>query len=167
MADAIVKLEFDPKVKVTEKLDIGIDGVTNQEHILQIASLAASFSPTTTVPVTKAFKDQVALTAGAVTLDLNVLVRDNLPDVSGDGLKVQVIIIHNPNTNTGTMTFVPGGTNGYNIFGAATASVPVSIGGTVVLFGNDKWDDINTSTNKTIDVTGTGTESFEIIIAMG
>lgn len=166
MADVIVKVEYDPKVKVTQTIDQGIDGVTNSDFILQIAGLSGSLSPTTTVPATKVYKDQVALTAGAKTLDLELLVRDNLPDVVGTGLKVQLFVFSNPSTNTGAMTIVDGSTNGYDIFGGAAGAVIVPIGGAVWFFGNDNLDDI-ASADSEIDITGTGTESFEVLIVMG
>ena len=166
MADAIVRVEFDPKVKTTEKIDLGIDGVTNQDFVLQISGLSATLSPTSTVPATKVFKDQVSLSGNAATLDLTALVRDNLPNVDGTGLKVQLFVFHNKSTNANTMTIVDGATNGYDIFGSAAGSVTVPIGGTVMFFGNDKLDDI-ASADKTIDVSGTGSQTFEVHIVMG
>lgn len=166
MADEIKKVEFDPKVKVTETIDLGIDGVTNSDSIQQIAGLSGSLSPSTTVPATKVYKDQVALTAGAKTLDLELLVRANLPDVVGTGLKVQLFVFSNPSTNTGAMTIVDGAANGYNIFGSAAGSNTVMIGGSIMIFGNDNLDDI-ASADSEIDITGTGTESFEVLIVMG
>lgn len=168
MADAIVKVEYDFKLKVTETLDVAIDGVTNLDHTLQIAGSSGSLSPTTTVPCTKAWKDQGALTAGAATIDLTNLARDNLPAVDMSGLKIQLVHIINASTNTATLTVTDGATNGYLLFGDASGQVTIPVGGQILWFGNEALADVTNASNDTIDLSSSDTDAtYDILIVAG
>lgn len=167
MADVIVKVEYDFKLKVTETLDVGVDGVTNLDHTLQIAGSSGSLSPTSTVPATKAWKDQGALTAGAATIDLTALARDNLPTIDMTGLKVQLVHIVNASTNSAALTVVDGASNGYNLFGDASGQVTIPVGGQLLWFGNENLDAVATA-DAEIDLSSSDTDAtYDILIVAG
>lgn len=122
-----------------------------------------SLSATTTPPVTTpAYFDQ-ALTAGAATIDLTALTH-NGQAVNLTGLKVQTIKIKNPAGNA-AMTFTEGASNGYALMGAGWQTTLLA-GQEVTFYGNDATPDVAAG-DRTIDITGTGTESCEIAITAG
>lgn len=130
----------------------------------QSQSLGASSTPA----VTKiAFFDQ-ALTAGAATIDLTALAH-NAGVVDGSGLKVQGMLFVNPAGNS-AVTITDGASNGYNLFGDASGQVTVPAHATVdsflLFFFPEGLQDIGGS-DKTIDLAGTGTETFQIGLLLG
>lgn len=167
MADLIVRVEYDFKLKVTETLDVAIDGVANLDHTLQLANSSGTLSPTTTVPITKAWKDQGALTAGAATINLTALARNNLPTIDLTGLKVQFIHVINASTNSAALVIVDGATNGYNILGSATGAISIPVGGQFLFFGNEGLDAVAAG-DATIDLSSSDTDAtYDIMILAG
>jgi hypothetical protein len=104
----------------------------------------------------------IALTAGALTIDLTSLAGwgSNGTTVNGTGLKVQFLRVKNLGAND--MAFTTGATNGYNFGGTVT----VHPGG-FVMFGQNNGNPAIASGVKTIDVTGTGTQTAQVSIEMG
>lgn len=174
MADVLKTAEFYGKLLVTETVDVGIDGVTNQDHVHEVSELSGSLKPASTTPATKVWKDQGSLTASAATIDLTALVRDNLPNInlSTDSLKVQAFIFKN-NSTSGTLTIKDGVTNGYELFGDASGQVtlPASTATNksfVMIFAPEGLDDV-AAADATVDLTSTGdaTLSYDVIIVAG
>jgi len=122
-----------------------------------------ALSASTTPPVTKVAAFKAALVAGAKTIDLTALVGTNGATVDGTGLKVQVIKVKNLGTNP--LTIAVGATNGYDLAGGAF-SAQLKAGMELMLFGNDQTPDV-ASGEKTLDLTGTGTEESEWIVVLG
>ena len=122
MADILKTAEIYGKLIVTETIDYGIDGVENRDAVHEVSGTSTSLSPGSTIPATKVFKDEVSLIAAAATLDLTALVRANLPDVDGTGLKLPAFIFQNTSTS-GTLTIAKGASNGYSLFGNASGEV--------------------------------------------
>jgi hypothetical protein len=150
------------KCSVTEELD-SAPGSQNPSITHDKFSSSGTLTPSTTVPATKVCANQFALVAGAKTLDLTALVGTNGVAVDGTGLKVQVIKFKNTGTNP--MTFAQGGSNAYQL-GGANWSQRLLAGQEWIHYGHDLNPDIS-STVKNIAVSGTGTETFEVIIVMG
>lgn len=120
-------------------------------------------------PVTKATAYQVALTAGAATIDLTSL--PNKDGVAGQvnftGLKVQVYKFRNKSTNLNTITLTFGASNPYLLHGAAWKYIlgpneEMTFKG----FDNANMPDVD-STHKNIDVAGTGTDTLEVELSAG
>lgn len=122
----------------------------------------------TTPAVTKvAYFDQ-ALSGGAATIDLTAL--PHLGDVvDGTGLNVRAFRLYNPGTNP--VTISKGASNGYEIFGGADGEVTVLPGHAVqfgVALGGTAGELAEIGSGaKTIDLVGTGTDEFEVSVAMG
>ena len=107
--------------------------------------------------------DVYALSAGAKTLDLTALYTVGGGTADGTGYKVQGFYFKNLGANV--MTIVGGASNGYSIFGAS-GSVVVQPSGGFCMFFNDASDDI-ASGDRTIDISGTGTQTFEAAFILG
>lgn len=146
-----------------------IDGVTDPALDFVMDDTNGVFTKvlnaTSTPAVTKGWQDQVALSGGAVTIDLTALALTGLTSVDFTGLKVQAVKIKVSASATGAMTFVPGATTGYNIFGAS-GSLVLPPGGVAVIYAPEGWADVGAGA-KNIDVSGTGTETFWIEMVAG
>lgn len=126
-------------------------------------NVSKSASATTTPSAIITASQEIALVAGAKTIDLTSLLGTNSGPVSLDTKKPLWIMLKNKSTNTGgTMTFAKGATNGYAGFGASF-SIAVPIGGAILLDMNALNSAVS-STNKTIDVTGSGTDVIQLIV---
>ena len=153
-------------VSVNETPALGLDQVTNPRITHQMTMpIPFKLNSTTTPPATKVWSDNVALAAGAKTLDLEALVNDNLPNVNFNGLKVQVFMMSCPSANTGPITVTPGASNDYDL-GGASMSVAVNPGDTVIFLFLDNAPDVAAADSE-LDFAGTGTETFDILMVAG
>jgi hypothetical protein len=119
-------------------------------------------TPTTSPPVSLNANFTQALSSGAGTVDLT-----NLPGttgaVNGTGLKVRFIKIQNTSTNP--MTFVQGASNGYGLLGSSW-SITLAGGQEILLSLQAGCPTIGSGAKK-IDITGTGSNSFNIVVVLG
>lgn len=147
-------------ITTTESLsDAGL--ASGQNAILHNAyNEGSTLTAATTPPVTKIAEFLLTLTDGAATIDLRSLTGTNGAIIDGNGLKVQLLRIKNLGANN--MTFEEGASNGY----ALGSSIVVLPGGIAQIYFNDASPDIGSS-DKTIDVAGTGAQTAEITIIMG
>ncbi len=119
------------------------------------------------VPVQKVWSDQFNLSSGTYSIDLT-----GLTDVKGDsldftGLKVQLIAVKCPGTNTDTVTVDVGSSNGYEFGGESTSEITLTAGGVMVYFSPDKLDDVST-TAKTIDLSSSDQDAtVKMLIVAG
>lgn len=127
-------------------------------------STNGNLSAATTPPATLVAYETVALVAGAATIDLTALTGTNGIAVDGTNLKVQVFKIKNK-TGNAAMTFVEGAATGYLLMGSGWKVILLA-GQEQQFVGNDATPDI-TALLKHIDVSGTGTEEFELSVIMG
>lgn len=116
-----------------------------------------------TVPLSKASYQVYTLSGGAASIDLTALLGVN--DVSQDatGLKVQTLIVDNPSSNP--ITLSPGASNPYALFGAGNDLV-VPAGAVMSFYFADQLADVGASA-KTIDLSGTGTDTIKIGFGLG
>jgi hypothetical protein len=159
-----VTVAYSLQLTVNETLTAAPDAAS-QVIVHKDYNKAGYLTSLTTPPVTKVSSFLAALTAGAKTIDLRTLTAAGGVALDGNGLKVQCVKINNPSTNTGALTVVPGASNGYNLFGA-TSKLVLNPGEYIEWVGYDALPDID-ATHKTIDLTGTGTESSEWVIVLG
>lgn len=121
------------------------------------------------VPVTKYSAFQLALTAGAATLDFT-----SLPDLNGTagavdatGLKLQMAKFRNKSDNANSMSITKGAANGYGTTAAGgTFTVPLDPDQEWTLYLDEKAPDVS-GTVKTIDITGTGAQVIEVFLVFG
>jgi len=167
MADSISKVETDLKLKVTMTKDLGIDGATNPEIVQETGTNAkADFSPTTTVPMSVVWTDTRTF-ATTESLDLTALPQANFSaNVDMTGLRVQVIKIIAASSNGANIQIDKSGVNGYFIWGASADSVTLLPGCAIEMVCNNNMPLIG-ATAKSIDVSGTGTLTYDIQIVAG
>jgi len=116
-------------------------------------------------PVTCGALFQQALTAGAATIDLTALDGLNDKAVNGTGLRVQLLRLKAPSSNANPITVAKGSSNGYDGFGSVF-SVTLQPGAEVTILTNDAGSDIGAG-NKTLDLTGIGSQALDVEIIMG
>jgi hypothetical protein len=147
----------------TETLSTNVPAAKNPVIRHDQFDLSVTLKSTPAPPVTKTSAKTYALVGGALTIDLTALSGTSNEAVDGTGLKVQAIKIKNTGTNA--MTFVQGAANDYELVGA-TFSFTLLAGQHAMFYLNDAAPDVG-ATDSDIDVSGTGTETFEMILVMG
>lgn len=155
-------------LSVVETLTGNVDAaespqVTHSGFNLTGVRLNASSTP----PATKVSAVTHALTAGAKTIDLTVL-----PGTEGNqdctGLKLQLLLLENPAGNA-AITIGKGASNGYALFGTTntvTVAAAATQAGYLAFFFPEGLPDVAAGA-KTIDVSGTGTQEFNLILVLG
>lgn len=107
--------------------------------------------------------DIYALVTGAKTIDLRALYTVGNGTGDANGLKLQGMYFKNLGANP--MTIVGGASNGYDLFGAS-GSLAVPAGGVFSMSFADASPDVS-DTDKTIDISGTGSQTFELAMILG
>ena len=108
---------------------------------------------------------QIALIAGAVTIDFTALTRHGGAAVSFSGKSLRALVLQIPAANANDMTFVVGGSNPLDAFGAGF-SITLKPGQTIAIDHKADGPAVAGGT-KTIDVTGTGSQAFNLIAVAG
>lgn len=106
-----------------------------------------------------------ALSAGAATVDLTSVTTARGRAMTFNALKIRAFRAWNPATNTGSITIMKGASNGYTGFGSAF-SITLKPGQEFNFYDYGAGTAVS-STVKTLDLTGTGTESLKFAIAGG
>lgn len=140
----------DPTTTTTPAVGMNL-GVGNK-------TFGAGTSPTGT----EAWSGQIALVAGAATIDLSNLTQAGFGTVNATGLKVRAIQVLAPNTNAGAIQIGTGASNGYAELGVLSKIQP---GGDATVY-NPNAAAID-GTHKTLDLAGTGTDKLNIHIVFG
>lgn len=123
--------------------------------------------PTSTIPVTKAYVTSKALSGGAVSIDLTTLTDISQSATDLTGLKVQAILALNPSTNANAITITEGASNGHSISASSSSwKVTLQPGAWFLFYGNDAGQDVGAS-DKTWDLSGTGSQALSIAVIAG
>lgn len=160
-----ISVAAEAKVTVTEILENNTGSAPDATRRVVHTSYDESWSLTasTTPPVTKVAEFLLTLSTGAATINLASLTGTNGATVDLTGLKVQFFRVKNLGANN--MVFVPGASNGIDLWGAASSNT-IFPGAVAMWFFNDASPDV-ASGDRTIDVTGTGAQTAEITIVAG
>lgn len=143
--------------------------ISSGDNTVSVTGLneTGTLNASSTVPATKQVSNQKALSTGTGTLDLTQLPGLTADEtVSLSGLKVQILKLRNLSTNANKIVVSKGGSNGYQIDGATTWSIPLAPGQSTLFLLNDAADDVGGS-NKNIDLVGTGSQVLEYLIVAG
>ena len=128
---------------------------------------STELTASSTVPATTVVDVTHTLSGGALTVDLTALTGTNGSSVDATGLKLQQMTISCPSGNTDAVTFTQGAVNGYSIDSAAASwLIPVQPGGYMVWYGADLAQDVGGS-DLAIDLSGTGSETADVIYVFG
>lgn len=117
----------------------------------------------TTPPVTKQASFIATLSSGSLSVDLTSLTGTNGATVDGTGLRVQLLRVKNLGANA--LTVAGGASNGYDAWGGDFL-ITIPQNGIFQIYGNDAGSDIGSS-YKTLDLSGTGTQTSEWTVVMG
>ena len=161
-----ITLRYKSEVTVEERPDTSVaPAVVSSAQPLKHTGFNTSdvLSATTTPPVTKFAFVVKALSGGAGTIDLTALPHDGAT-VDMTGLKIQALKIKNKSGNA-AMTFTEGASNGYALLGAAFSFILLA-GQEITIRGNDATPDV-ASGDRTIDITGTGSQECEVSVIAG
>lgn len=152
------------KVSETPSANTGLLAANNPPTISAMPNLGVSLGPGTTPAVTAAALQTFSFTAGAVTIDLTSLTGMNGAAVSLSALKGRGVVIYNPVGNA-SITVAKGASNGYTGLGSAF-SIVIPAGGWFVFYDGGNGVAVSGS-DKTLDVTGSGVQSFYAGLAGG
>lgn len=155
-------------ISVTEQLGSTADPFvsasaksTTTNGLSQSESLNASSTP----PAALQGFDELALTAGAGTIDFRALpgLAGSIGD--GNGMKVQAILLFNPATNANNMVISVGASNGYDLLGASM-NITLKPGQWILAFLDDGAPDVSAG-DRTIDIAGTGSQVLKYHVVLG
>lgn len=158
-----------PSINLTAVETRSFDAASNSTIIHSGFNVAGpKLSATTTPPVSVVSYQTYALVAGAKTIDLRALLDSVDAAIDCNGLKVQTVIIVNPNGNS-ALNVAPGASNPYPLLGAGNDfTLPAATAGDVVAaFVLPEGTPDVSGTVKTIDFTGTGTQTFKVGLVLG
>lgn len=149
----------------SERLDANTGGLAANAQPVRYSGydFDKTLNATSSPAATKSAFFLLTLTAGAATINLAALTGTNGATVDGTGLKVRAFRFRPLGANG--MTVVPGASNGIDLFGAAS-SVTVPTGGCLLQYFANGSPTV-ASGDRTLDVTGTGTETAEVSIILG
>lgn len=167
---AVINADYNFGLTVGEELDLALDQTGDPTITHSISGGRSLLTGDTTPAVTEVWSDDIPLVAGVHTIDLRALTDRKGPggvavDKDFDGLKIILVKIVAADDNAAHLVFKKGATNGYNLFGGTTwFAIPK--GGSYLAYLKAGLAAVS-ATVKTIDVTGTGTDSFKIILVAG
>lgn len=107
---------------------------------------------------------QVAMVAGAATIDFSALTRRGAA-VSFSGKAVRAIVFRNPATNANDITIVEGAANGLPLLGA-NFRIVLKPGHVFAAYLDDDGPTVGAA-DKTIDISGTGTQALQMLAVAG
>ncbi len=156
-------MAYQSHVTTKETVTSGADDVATPTVQHSGFDTEVTLNATSGSPISKFASGIIALSTGAVTIDLTNLTGYGGASVTLNALKVQVFKVKN--NGAAAMTFAKGASNGYTGFGSAF-SITIPPGGEQTFYGNNAAGAVGGG-SKTIDVTGTGAQTFNLTVAAG
>ena len=166
---AVASVQVQSYLSVTETLDNAPEAgdsttVTMNEWNQGQKNLTSSTTP----PVTKHCAEEVDPSgSGASTATIDLTDFTDLEGESQDasGLKVQVLRVRTPSTNTGNVTIGPAGANPYQLFGTGT-SVEFPPDSELNFQWNDTLADVS-ATVKNVLISASGSDTAYVQLVLG
>lgn len=160
-----IEVGYNSQLTVTETLVGEFVDPANNTITTNLLNTTTTLTASTTPPVSKYSAGRATMTAGAATIDLTSLPDSNgvAGQVNFTGLKVNAYKFTNPGANDIVVT--EGASNGYPLHGAAFL-FRVRPGEEVTYLGADVGTDV-AAADRTIDITGTGTQYLEFELIAG
>lgn len=144
------------------------NGGTQSVSLATGLTLSRTLNSGSTPPVTMVVVAELTLSGGAYTLDFTSMTGLAGASRDASGLKLQYLEVINPAGN-GNLYVVPGASNGYNIPNASSRWDLLghsTLDAVMAAVFNDDLADVSGSA-KTLDFSGTGTESFFVKLLFG
>jgi len=159
-----VSTVYESNVTTTETLATGVPAASSARPLLHNGfDTSVTLDSTTTPDETATNYSTVTLSGSAATVDLTSLTGVNGASVSLSGKKIRWIKIKNGGSNPVTVS--KGASNGYTGFGASF-SLEIKGGGEATIYCAGNGVAVSGSV-KTLDLAGTGTDSFSLAIGAG
>lgn len=155
-----VSVRYNFGLLTTETLASGIVGASNPKVVFDAYEESGTLTASTSVPATKCCYMLGTLSSGALTINLAALTGAN-GTVDFTGLRVQILRIKNLGANA--MTFAEGASNGIAL---SCFPLVVAAGAIAQIYLADASPDV-ASGDRTIDVSGTAAQTFELSIVAG
>jgi hypothetical protein len=108
---------------------------------------------------------QIAMTAGAATIDFTALTRHGGGAVSFNGKIVRCVVFENPATNANSITIAEGAANGLALLGAAF-SIILKPGHSIGINLDDDGPTVGAA-DKNVDITGTASQVLNMVAVAG
>lgn len=166
--DETIDVDVDKSPAGDQTLVTSFDLAANPVITHQISGMSGTLNAGTTPAVTKVWSSRVVLSGGAYDIDLTGMIGQSGTKVDFSGLELILIAIKNNGDND--MTFTSHATNGYPLWGdqgGLADLVIVPAGARIEFYTNDGIGQVVDGTHKIIDVAGTTTQNFDIILAFG
>lgn len=160
-----MKATYALQLDVVEDIALGLDLSAATQSVAQTIArhTKGQMSDSTTPAIDRAWSDRRALVAGADSINLAALTRGALANVDMTGKFVRAIKVSALEANTQPVVFAPGASNGY----AGLPEFSLGPGESAQFLFTSAAKAAVGAANRTIDVTGTGTEGYEIIVVAG
>jgi hypothetical protein len=160
---------YQANLTTAETLETGVPAASDKSLSHSGFNTSATINASSTPPGTKCAFFRKALESGSATIDLTALVGTNGAAVNGTGLRVQAIKFKAVAGNAAAITIAKGSSNGYDGLGAAfslTLAATSALGAEVMIRTADAGSDIG-SANKTLDLSGSGTDAVDVAVILG
>lgn len=151
---------------VTTKTPTGADAGNPDVGFTSGNPSGDSYTPSTSVTVSKSAKFTIALDPTTHTLDLTAIPDDINGTIDGTGLKVAFLRFEATSTNANTLGFANGASNGYRLNATTTAWSDSLVAGQVWQRELNGAGDTIGSTHKSIDFSGTGVQTIKCHIVL-
>lgn len=159
-----VSTVYESNVTTTETLSTGVPAANSQRPLLHNGfDTSVTLDATTTPDETATNYSTVTLSGGAATINLASLTGVNGAAQDLTGKKIRWLKLKNTGSNT--VTISKGASNGYTGFGSAF-SLEIKGGGEVLIYCAGNGVAV-ASGDRTLDLVGTGTDSFSLAIGAG
>lgn len=162
----VIQAKYSMKCSVVEEITTGVAGAASAKRQITYDNfdVGGTLLPDGSVPVSKVVATTKALTTGALTLDFTSITGANNLAQDMTGLRLQLLMIANP-TGNGSMNFAEGASDGYEALGNGF-DFTLLAGQRILFYGNEATPEV-ASGAKTIDVAGTGSQSFQLVAVFG
>jgi hypothetical protein len=124
---------------------------------------SGQMSDASAVPADSAWGDTRALVAGADSINLAALLRGALANLDLTGKRLRAIKVVADADNADAIAFAPGAANGFVGFPEFILGPGE---GAMFVFASDERAAVGAA-NRTVDVTGVGTDAYSIVIVAG
>lgn len=155
---------LDLSLNITETLSTQVAGISQPRMTHDNFGKSVTLNSASTPAAAYVASGTQALTAGSYTLDLTSLPATGGGTQSFSTKKLCGYLFDNPSTNSGTFTITKGASNGHTI--GTNWKETIAPGQAVLKYMYTGGETID-ATHKTLDVTGTGTESFNFRLVAG
>ena len=134
--------------------------------VAEIIDEIVDLTGATTPDITQVYGDVLALSGGALTLNLGALPQVALDNTTTDWDTLIVHAFYIKNLGANAMTFKSGAVNGYPLFTATDGTI-VPASARLMGYAPSGYGTLASASSEQIDITGTAAQTFQIVLAAG